>query len=234
MKTLFLMLAFYVVSVFPAFPQSNADKTEPPRFVCGETFKDSRDEKTYNTVLIGSQCWMKENLNIGSRIKGTQEQADNGIIEKYCYDDLDENCDVYGGIYQWNEVMQYKTSPKEQGVCPTGWHIPDQEEWDTLVAFLGGDVAAGGKMKEAGSTHYLTPNFGATNKSGFTALPGGYSYATGSYYFDKLHGVGYFWSSTTENETDVWIRTLGSANERIGRYLNYKTTGSSVRCLLSE
>jgi len=220
--------------VLPAFTQQKTVSTSQIKIVCGETFKDSRDGKSYNSVQIGNQCWMKENMNIGKRIKSSQKQAENEIIEKYCYDDLDDNCDVYGGLYQWNEAMQYAGSSKAQGICPPGWHVPADEEWAALVTFLGGDVAAGKKTKEAGDTHFILPNFGANNQSGFTALPGGYSYSTGTYYFSKLHEVGYFWSSTAENETDVWIRTVGSANERMGRYLNYKTTGSSVRCLANE
>jgi len=89
-----------------------------------QPFTDARDGKTYNTVLIGTQCWMRENLNIGTRIDGSQNQTDNGTIEKYCYDDLESNCDIYGGLYQWDEAMQYVTTQGVQGICPAGWHLP--------------------------------------------------------------------------------------------------------------
>lgn len=221
----------FIAMVLPAFTQQSGNNPGQPKFVCGDSLKDSRDGKIYGTVQIGSQCWLKENLNTGTRIRGDHKQANNNIIEKFCYGNLEENCNVYGGLYQWNEAMQYTGTPKAKGICPAGWHVPADEEWDTLVAFLGGDVSAGKRMKEPGDTHFKLPNFGATNQSGFTALPGGYSYATGSYYFDKIQVIGYFWSSTPENETDVWIRTLFNAREGIGRYLNYKSTGISVRCV---
>jgi hypothetical protein len=102
--------------------------------------------QTYNTVLIGSQCWSKENLNIGMRINGLQEQADNTIIEKYCYNNDSANCNLYGGLYQWAEAVQYQnnatntTSPSPafyghvQGICPIGWHLPDTSEYSIILA----------------------------------------------------------------------------------------------------
>jgi uncharacterized protein (TIGR02145 family) len=229
MKTRLIILGLFMAMVISA--NALQAKVINPGFDCGDTLTDSRDGKKYATVLIGSQCWMKGNMNFGTLIQEDLAQINNGIPEKYCYDNLETNCDVYGGLYQWNEVMQYVTEPKSRGICPEGWHVPANEEWDTLVAFLGGDVAAGGKMKQAGDANFLSPNIGATNKSGFSALPGGYSYSTGSYYFSNLQKVGYFWSSTADNETDVWFRSLGYSNEKIGRHVNYKSTGASVRCM---
>ena len=95
---------------------------------CGP-FIDARNNKLYQTILIGEQCWMKENLNIGEIINGTQEQTNNSIIEKYCHDNIGTNCDIYGGLYQWDEVMQYLTNEGVQGICPQGWHIPTDAEW---------------------------------------------------------------------------------------------------------
>ena len=106
--------------------------------------------KQYNTVLLGSRCWFKENLNVGTRIDGVDEMLENGLLEKYCYDDSEANCDTYGGLYQWNEMMQYTTTEGAQGICPTGWHIPTYAEWLSLGDFLGGLGIAGGKMKEVG------------------------------------------------------------------------------------
>ena len=127
--------------------------------------------------------------------------------------------------------MKYDGTAKSQGLCPSGWHVPADDEWDALIAYLEGDVNAGRRMKEQGDKHFLLPNFGADNKSGFTALPGGYSYATGSNFYANLQKSGYFWSSSSENATDAYVRMLGYANERIWRYLSYKSTGSSVRCI---
>jgi uncharacterized protein (TIGR02145 family) len=134
-----------------------------------------QDSNYYGIVTIGTQTWMADNLNIGREIQVGQEQQNNGIIEKWCYD-----CKTYGGLYNWREAMQYNPSDtgivgKTQGVCPTGWHIPTPQEIFTLRDYLGGRQAAGGKLKETGTVHWLPPNEGATNESGFTALSGGYS-----------------------------------------------------------
>ena len=201
-----------------------------PEFQCGMKIIDSRDGKMYNTVKIGTQCWMAQNLNIGARINGSQEQTNNSIIEKYCYADLESNCDVYGGLYQWDELMQYATTPGVQGICPTGWHIPTDSEWTALTTFLGGESVAGGKMKEAGYVHWLSPNTGATNSSGFTALPGGYRDYGG--YFSTLTSQAYFWSSTEYSSTNAWHRHLFYHYEDVYRYNLYsKTRGFSARCV---
>ena len=182
--------------------------------------------QTYNTVQIGSQCWFKENLNVGTMIIGSQNQTDNGIIEKYCYDDLESNCDVYGGLYQWDEAMQYSTT---EGVCPPGWHLPTDAEWTTLMTFLGGESIAGGMMKEAGLAHWSSPNYNATNSSGFTALPGGYRNSPG--YFNDLTNDTKFWSSKEYSATGAWYRGLSYYIEYVYCSYNDKTYGFSARCL---
>ncbi len=85
---------------------------------------DDRDgQQYYSTVLIDDQCWMAENLNYGDQIDGMYNQTNNSIIEKYCYNDLESNCDSLGGLYQWNELMEYTTEEGTQGICPDGWHV---------------------------------------------------------------------------------------------------------------
>jgi uncharacterized protein (TIGR02145 family) len=125
---------------------------------------------------------MAENLNVGMRIESNLSQTDNGVIEKYYYDNDPANCAIYGGLYQWKEVMQYVTTPGAQGICPSGWHVPMDTEWCTLTQYLDPTVNcgvngwsgsnAGGKIKstgtlEAGNGLWHTPNAGATNESGF-------------------------------------------------------------------
>ncbi len=188
--------------------------------------------QTYNTVLIGTQCWLRENLNIGTRIDGNLDQTDNSIIEKYCYDNLETNCDTYGGLYQWNELMQYVTTEGVKGICPTGWHIPTDAEFTTLTTFLGGTSVAGGKMKEAGLLHWSAPNTGATNSSGFTALPGGYRYFSSN--FLNLEDNSYFWSSTESTSSNAWNRLLSYNSESSFRSGSSELYGLSCRCLLSE
>ena len=101
-------------------------------FSCGSVLVDSRDGQPYNTIQIGSNCWMAENLNFGSMIDVNINASNNGIVEKYCYDNNSNNCNSYGGLYQWHEMMAYSTSVGTQGICPTGWHIPTNAEWADL------------------------------------------------------------------------------------------------------
>ena len=163
---------------------------------CGTPFTDMRDTTVYQTIQIGTQCWMAQNLNIGTRVNGNQTQYNNSVIEKYCFGNLESNCDIYGGLYQWSEMMQYTSTPGVQGICPAGWHVPTDEEFTTLKTYLG-DTVAGGRMKEAGTAHWFSPNTGATNESGFTALPGSYRNYLGGFGSDYPIGTrATFWTST--------------------------------------
>ncbi len=202
---------------------------------CEGTPTVSYGGQIYNTVAIGSQCWFKENLNIGTRINGSAEQTDNSTIEKYCYNDLDWlGCGFYGGLYQWKEMMQYATSPGVQGICPSGWHIPTDAEWTIAIAFLGGADVAGGKMKATGTREAFTgwwysPNTGATNESGFTAVPGGIRYYFGT--FDALGYGGIWWSSSESNTIGAWFRSINYDYNDVGRNARPKDEGFSVRCV---
>jgi len=184
--------------------------------------------QVYNTVLIGTQCWLKENLNVGTMIYGSQYQTDNSLIEKYCYDNIPANCDVYGGLYQWNEMMQYVTTPGVKGICPDGWHLPTESEWIALTTYLGGWSIAGGKMKETDTLHWSPPNTGATNETGYTALPGGYRYANAI--FSSLTYWTIFWSSN-EQDSNAWMTYLSYIYATIELSNTIKDYGCSVRCL---
>ncbi len=199
--------------------------------------------KTYNTVSIGTQCWLKENLNIGTRINAGVNQENNGITEKYCYNDMEVNCDVYGGLYQWDEVMNYTSSSVSnpsgrQGICPPGWHLPSEDEWCQLKYFLDETVDCnatqwygtdgGGKMKETGYIHWGQPNSGATNTSGFTGIGGGYS--SGINFIDMLT-LAAFWSATEFNAAKAWYHDLASYNQANYRNAFPKSSGFSARCL---
>lgn len=195
------------------------------------TITDS-DGNVYNTVLIGGQCWMAENLNIGNRIDGSSSQTDNGIIEKYCYNNSDAQCDVYGGLYQWDEMMGYTATEGSQGICPDGWHLPTDAEWTALATYLGGESVAGGSMKESGTIHWSNPNTGATNSSGFTGLPGGYRLTGGS--FDGVSYYGYWWTSSKYSTGWAWYRILYYETAQVYRYNDPKGYGYSVRCVRDE
>ncbi|NQV03695.1 MAG: hypothetical protein HQ542_13685, partial [Bacteroidia bacterium] len=209
--------------------QSWADRT----FLCGNMFKDTRDGKIYPTVQIGDQCWIAENMNIGTRIDGGKAQTDNDTIEKYCYSNLDANCLTYGGLYQWDEVMQFVTTEGTQGICPYGWHIPTDAEYTTLTNALGGTDVAGGKVKQTGTILWLTPNTGATNSSGFTARPGGYRTSGGL--FSYLGERSYSWSTTSYSPwTNSWNRAMIYNSDDVTRFGFSKVTGLSVRCIFDQ
>ena len=218
---------------------NNGKESQLPVGVCGSPLLDARNNQSYATVQIGTQCWMAENLNIGTMINGSNDQTDNATIEKYCYDDNTANCDVYGGLYQWDEMMEYVTAESARGICPDGWHLPSDNEWKTLEIYLGMSQAEadaegwrgadeGGKLKEAGTGHWASPNLGATNSSDFTALPGGYREEDGLFYYFAISG--HFWSSS-ESGSFAKIRHLSSDFSQVFRNNTIKTSGFRVRCV---
>ena len=179
--------------------------------------------KTYNTVQVGIQCWLRENLDVGAMIAGIQNQTNNDVLEKYCYDNDPANCNTYGGLYQWDEAMQYVTNEGAQGICPLGWHIPTILEFLTLRTMVGGD---GNALKEIGQG---TGGGAGTNTSGFSALLAGQrDYQP---YFWRLGTHAIFWSSI---ENDIsWAQDLSlyAENNTINPGAIFKTAGYSIRCL---
>ena len=152
---------------------SIADLDSMVIFICGES-KVNYGGKTYNTVLIGDQCWLKENLDIGTMITGYP--SNNGVIEKYCYNNVPSNCETYGGLYLWDEAMQYVTTEGAQGICPTGWHMPKEAEYQALINFVNND---GNALKREDQGIDLGQG---TNTSGFSALlAGAKGYSGGPY-----------------------------------------------------
>lgn len=200
-------------------------------FTCNDQYTDSRNSQAYNTISIGSQCWFAENLNIGTRIDKVNPQTDNAIIEKYCFRDNDANCTIYGGLYQWDEMMQYITTEGVKGICPDGWHLPSDGEWIVLTDYLGGTDIAGGKMKEAGTTHWYSPNTEATNESGFTGLPGGQLQGDTDNNYYQLTRWGAFWSSSEISSTNVNARYLKYNYKSVTIYSVPKERSISIRCL---
>ncbi|MCX6271805.1 MAG: dockerin type I domain-containing protein [Bacteroidetes bacterium] len=193
----------------------------------------------YNTVLIRNQCWMKENLNVGTMINSITDQTNNSEIEKYCYDNDPQNCLTYGGLYQWNEMMEYTTTPGSQGICPADWHIPTDSEYCILTTFLDATVDcgimawsgtnAGDKMKETGYNHWYSYNNSSTNESGFTAIGAGLRTSDGN--TQSLYSNAYFWSSTEYSSGFGNARILGGSFTTICRNYYYNSHGFSVRCL---
>ncbi|MEI7811051.1 MAG: FISUMP domain-containing protein [Ignavibacteria bacterium] len=181
--------------------------------------------KTYNTVQIGSQCWLKENLDVGTMVNGGTEQTNNGTIEKYCYNDDLVNCTMYGGLYQWDEAMGYSTTPGKKGICPAGWHIPTDTEYQILMVSINND---GNVLKAVGQGD---ANYGGagTNTTGFSALLAGYRYYGG--YFHDLADYTYYWSSTEYDAATAYSLSLYGLNSSINQNNYYRSYGYSVRCL---
>jgi uncharacterized protein (TIGR02145 family) len=180
--------------------------------------------KTYHTVEIVSQCWLRENLDVGIMIQGRDSSKDNKIIEKFCYNDSIENCNKYGGLHQWNEAMQYTTTPRARGICPPGWHIPDYFEFETLSSVVGRN---GNALKAIGQG---TGDGAGTNTSGFSALLAGYRTHYNS--FNDLSIGAIFWSSAEFNSTYVYFASLYFTGNRISLInANYKDVGLSIRCI---
>jgi uncharacterized protein (TIGR02145 family) len=198
--------------------------------------------QTYNTVQIGDQCWLRENLNVGIRIPGSQAQTNNGQIEKYCFNNDISNCDIYGGLYQWDEVMQYFSFEGVRGLCPDGWHIPSDEDLCMLEQSVDPAISCGvtgwrgtdggGALKERGTAHWNTPNTGATNSSGFSFFGSGSWNPAGSGFTDLLSS-GYLWSSTL-NGTTPWRRGLTYNGQQVERSSVNKNQGYSIRCVKGQ
>lgn len=201
--------------------------------------------KLYATVQIGDQCWLKENLNIGTMITGSQNQTDNNIIEKYCYDNIAANCDTYGGLYQWDEMMKYTTQNGTQGICPDGWHIPTDEEWKILEGTVDSQYPVGDpewdKVMFRGFDACINlksiSGWGSggngTNLYGFTALPGGNRGGAGDGGF--YGGNGCLWSSTEYYAVNrPWWRWVTVSEGGVYRGYSLKDYGFSVRCLKDD
>jgi uncharacterized protein (TIGR02145 family) len=182
--------------------------------------------ETYPTAQIGTQCWLAKNLNVGTMIPGTTNQANNAVIEKYCYNNDENNCTTYGGLYQRDEAMQYVITPGVRGICPAGWHLPTDAEWHVLENYYATGTCdpnrsnawdcapAGTELKSGGS-------------SGFNVLFGGHRYTSGAFY-----GIGantFLFSSTGGtifrymNAPDNW--------PGLGRWTYSSAYGYAVRCI---
>lgn len=201
--------------------------TEPQPWLCGDALIDPRDGQSYNTVKIGLQCWMAENINIGTMISGTSSQTNNGIIEKYCYGNNTANCNYAGGWYEWHEMMQYSTTPGVVGICPPGgWHLPTDGEYCTLEQAVDPTIscsATGDRGVDGGT------KLKAGGGSGFEALMAGYRNTGGNFYNMGIET--YFWTSS-QNSGQAWYRKLSNGNPKVNRYFGNTSNGYSVRCVM--
>jgi len=189
------------------------------------------DGNMYKTVIIGTQTWMAENLRTSRLHDGTAiTYAEKNALwatspMAYCWYDNDTAYkSSYGAIYNWQTINSKK-------LCPAGWHVASETDWLILMDQAGGKSLAGGKLKESGTTHWVSPNTGATNESGFSALPGGGRANIG---FFKIGTTGFWWTSSTSGMGVPRYVTLKSNNEKLS-FAEYNASyGFSVRCIKDQ
>ena len=234
---------------------TDATTSVPAFSPCGATISDI-DGNIYNTVLIGDQCWTKENLRVRRYNNGTAIPFDAtggaggssstwnnltiGAHTIYAHDSVatPSNLTKYGYLYNWYAAKGISTNGTILAndtlrICPSGWHVPTDAEWTTLTDVLGGENVAGGKMKSVGNFYWNSPNTGATNESGFSALPGGYRNSGGG--FENIRSNAFFWSDTEGVSSIAWNRDLFYNQSYVKRNYYYfginKSVGASIRCL---
>ena len=221
----------YTAGVYYATPRG-IEKAPP---ACGDPdyVLTGIDGTTYPTVLIGTQCWMAKNLDYLPVVHSNSQFAtqSSGSLPGYGvygYDGSDvataksqPNYSLYGVYYNWFAVNQVT-------ICPTGWHVPSNSEWQVLRDFLGGSSVAGGKMKEIGTTTWLSPNNGATNESNFTGLPGGWRDTTGAFAYSLEYA--FLWTSSSSG-SDAYRYGLYRLNTELNPGTTSKQRGLSVRCI---
>ena len=200
-----------------------------PTTACGTSMTDSRDGQTYSTVLIGNQCWMSQNLNYGTWIYSFYDQSNNGVVEKYCYNDEESNCSALGGLYTWYEAMNYNSTSSSQGICPSGWHMPSDQEMQTL------EIAVGMSSSLANTTGWRGNGIGTAltigGSSGFNAIYSG-AWGGDSYEFSNLGSFGYWWTSTQTDSSDAINRTISINQSTIDRCFTAHTDNAEpIRCL---
>lgn len=216
-KSLFLLL-FTLISLLKLHAQTVTDI----------------DGNIYGTVVLGSQEWMTSNLKSlhfsnGDVIPHNFSQSAWSGLNQSSGADYYNNDPLtgatYGVLYNWAAASNINN------VCPTGWHVPSNQEWTTLINFAGGSATAGGLLKERDTTHWNYPNFNATNSTGFTALPSGLRHNTGSNQF--LNDFGFWWTSTqgTANTSFAYNVKMSYADEIVLQYESNQRGGFAIRCL---
>lgn len=218
-------------------------------FPCSETPTVTYEGQTYNTVLIGSQCWLKENLNVGSMITGDDTMTDNGVLEKWCYNNDETNCDEFGAFYQWHEMMQYSIDEGIQGICPEGWHLPTDDEWLILESTVDSQYGYDddewhfGTWRGFDAGKHLKSDFGwepgfsgnGTDVYGFRGLPAGKRSVLPFEDFQFQGYLGTWWTSTKADQygTYAYYRHLdyNDYGDGIWRSNEMGIAGRCVRCI---
>jgi uncharacterized protein (TIGR02145 family) len=206
---------------------TNEEKDELPaseiKNDCPGRFTDPRNNKIYSTVRIGNQCWMAENLNIGKSI--TKQASDNGQIEKYCFDYNPNNCELHGGLYTWDELMNW--SDDKTGICPSGWHLPDDDEWAELEASLGMKTESQKHLNWRGKS--VGSKLLAGKNSGFETILSGYRSDEGL--FLAISELALYWTSSLKSPGLAWYRKFSKEETRVFRHYFSTLNACSVRCI---
>ncbi|HAM11541.1 MAG: hypothetical protein A2X05_09425 [Bacteroidetes bacterium GWE2_41_25] len=210
---------------FTTLPEYEKDIVFNPDLTYGEI--TDIEGNTYKTIEIGTQVWMAENLaatkfNDGTDIFLATNITSWTLATDPAYSWYNNSLVDYGALYNWYAVNSGK-------LCPAGWHVGTDDEWTTLSTFLGGSIVAGSKLKETGTIHWQSPNSGATNSSGFSALPGGYRYYNGA--FNAVKRYGYWWTSSETTVANGYGRDMYYGYSNLDRITSDKRSGASVRCI---
>ena len=225
-KIYFFRYSFLVFLFLISFCCEKSDNIKEP------TITDI-EGNVYNTVAIGNQIWMKENLKVtkyrnGDPIPNVIDEHWNAPnIGAYCnYGNNLSDSEIYGKLYNWSAVVDSRY------LAPEGWHIPTKDDWQELIEYLGGESTAGGKLKETGTIYWNEPNHAATNEYNFSGLPGGYRSFSGTFFGESE--IGGFWSSTKSNNPnreEAWMLKI-YYNKSSADFLEYPLNeGFSVRCI---
>lgn len=216
---------------------------------CMEQPTVAYEGKVYNAVQIFSQCWLSDNLNVGSRINGDMDQTDNGIIEKYCINNEEDSCNKYGGLYQWNELMKYNQEGDTNCICPPGWHVPTDIDWQILEGVTDSQY---GIVDSIWKSDWMYRGFdqGLNLKSttgwdsygngmdifGFKALGGGHRFPDGSFSQAFTLVYGSYWSSSKEEWPYPYplFRRFAYFSDGLHRGFDNEQYGFSVRCIKNQ
>ncbi|MBD3310882.1 MAG: hypothetical protein GF349_00060 [Candidatus Magasanikbacteria bacterium] len=204
----------------------------PPEFTCGDQL--DYQGQSYGTLQIGSQCWMAENINIGTMINSSQAQTDNNIIEKYCLENNETNCNNFGGLYRWDESMNYSNISGSRGICPVGWHIPTDEEWKILEEQEG--MCEGLGPGPEGELCSDDVGFRGTNQGELLKVGGASNFNAVANGFTDLSGlfgnpaISFYWSSRS-SLVGNWVRKFVSNIPTIHRLSLEGDYGSYIRCI---
>jgi uncharacterized protein (TIGR02145 family) len=200
----------------------------------------------YHTILIGSQCWMKENLNVGNRIDAGTPMIDDSFTVKFCYMDDESYCGIYGGLYTWGEMMNWSNVEGAKGICPPGFHIPSDEDWRILESFTDSHfgpanswIPSGSRGNDAGvklksNTNWLTviaSPYYKDDLTGFDAHGSGWYDPVYYLFYKELQTSAYFWTSSQTGEVFAWARRITDNAGTIVKDAYQKTRGYSVRCI---